>query len=821
MLAANPEDAEALERLASCERALGRPAEAAAIWEKLIRPGSGRFRDNLAGAYVDLAEAARTPDDKLALYQKAMAQWAALLAFDPDDPGSHHGIAGAANTVGTLLSKKGRTKEALGLYRLAAAHYEEAHREAPYDLLTAYNLAVAQANVGLALGDTPEAVAPRRRALEIRRRIVRDNPSASMRAHLGPYVDQTLHLARLLFELKRPDEALSTIRETRAALEELAHDGRPDILIQLARIRAYHAHGLREDASYPSPALEAEHRAGLDAAAAALRLAIAAGLRDRARLQKEPHLVGLLERADVKETLAQAEALARAEAEATRAGAAPEAKLAAAQRTLDLRRGLAAAGPSNVNVRGNQAAALHGVGLAQADLGRTDEARRSLEKALAIRRQLAEALPNQAPVHAEVLATRTALAELEWKAGRLAEGLQAYRAAQDALATARTALPRDEMLAAKAAELDLAVGRMYRDLGLWSEAAGSFRRALDAAPAAARVWDREAYARLLLLSGDEAGYRRACAATLARHGQEWERAAVVRTALQRPGAVPDPKALVPVAAQVRAAAPKDGWHVLFLALAHLRAGQAAEASARLAEFERVSKGKWQFSWPALALGLHQTGKPGEAREWLRKTERWYAARWADTLERGRLGFPRDGDWYYWSIFLLFRQEATEAVTGQAAPADVWQQLHRGLVYAKLGDEQRSEAELRAAAAARPDDPEVFRLRGRVYGLLGRPERGAEDLARAVDLFAKGLDAVRPEDRGAARAAAARWDDVFAELSKRRPRDAGLWLARGGHLAASGDRAGAARAFAQAAATFAEGAKTGRLSFSLAEAGVGR
>src|SRR5262249_54449584 len=62
----------------------------------------------------------------------------------------------------------------------------------------------------------------------------------------------------------------------------------------------------------------------------------------------------------------------------------------------------------------------------------------------------------------------------------------------------------------------VARGRVLAELGRWTPAAADLARAIDLGAADSFVWYQHAQA--LLAAGDEAGYRRACVATLARFG---------------------------------------------------------------------------------------------------------------------------------------------------------------------------------------------------------------------------------------------------------------------------------------------------------------
>jgi tetratricopeptide (TPR) repeat protein len=231
LLGANPTDVEARHGLASCHMRLGRYAEAAAIWDKLVKPDEPRFQRELAQAYNALAVAQSRTTNKvdrvLAYHRKALAVQERLLAVNPNDPDYRGDLSATLNNIAVVLAKQERTNEALPLYRRAAANSEEAYRLRPADTLLAVWLAIQQRNVaGLesAIGNTDAAVTALRRAVEVRRWLVRDNPT--VQTFRTDYLGDSKLLAELLVRHKRPDEALQAVREAREILDQV----RPSVL---------------------------------------------------------------------------------------------------------------------------------------------------------------------------------------------------------------------------------------------------------------------------------------------------------------------------------------------------------------------------------------------------------------------------------------------------------------------------------------------------------------------------------------------------------------------------------------------------------------
>jgi tetratricopeptide (TPR) repeat protein len=225
LLRANPTSVESRHGLASCHSGLGRYAEAAALWEKLVKPDDPRFQRDLAQAYSSLAISegqANKMDARLAYHRKALAVHKRLLALAPDDPDCRGDLSATLNNIAFVLEQQRRTAEALPLYRRAAANCEEAYRLRPANTLLAVWLTIQQRNVARlesALGNTDAAVTALRRAVEVRRWMVRDNPA--VQTFRTDYLGDSKLLAELLVRNKMPDKALQAVREAHEVLAQV------------------------------------------------------------------------------------------------------------------------------------------------------------------------------------------------------------------------------------------------------------------------------------------------------------------------------------------------------------------------------------------------------------------------------------------------------------------------------------------------------------------------------------------------------------------------------------------------------------------------
>jgi WD40 repeat protein/tetratricopeptide (TPR) repeat protein len=161
-------------------------------------------------------------------------------------------------------------------------------------------------------------------------------------------------------------------------------------------------------------------------------------------------------------------------------------------------------------------------------------------------------------------------------------------------------------------------GELCLRSGNWEQAAADYGRVLAAKePEAVAAW--LGYPRALLLRGDVEGYRRLCARLLgyARAGApSYFMASLVRTCALAPAATADAAELVRLAEKRLAAAPGNAGALFALGLAHYRAGQWAQAAARVNESLEKEPGTAWAKWPVLAMAHHRLGHADEARRWL-------------------------------------------------------------------------------------------------------------------------------------------------------------------------------------------------------------
>jgi hypothetical protein len=133
------------------------------------------------------------------------------------------------------------------------------------------------------------------------------------------------------------------------------------------------------------------------------------------------------------------------------------------------------------------------------------------------------------------------------------------------------------------------------------------------------------YAAVLLLSGDQAGYRKTCAEMLQRSGSPGVRPYhVARACTLAPNSVKDP-ALPGQRADDELKKNKGAfWSLTEQGALAYRAGRYDEAATLLEQSLKADSkpGRAVVNWPWLSLVEHRRSKPAEARAWLDKATKW-------------------------------------------------------------------------------------------------------------------------------------------------------------------------------------------------------
>jgi tetratricopeptide (TPR) repeat protein len=694
-LAFQPRDVGLLERLSDVWNALGavdasrdpqaaRAAlqEAIVIRERLVaeHPGEPRFRVALSSSFNGVA-LLTAGDAQLDALNRSLELRLQLAGEIGNDAHVLHGLSALFNNINDYLWNSGHRELGLELLRRSIEYGRAGVARQPHDLESATDLAYGYGQTAGAcweLGLHDEALAVSAERIAYLRKMTQDNPEIpTFRIEL---VGALARQGSWLVDLKRSAQAVSWLRE---AAEVLETQPDPDGTT-LATGSTYRARaalilagdvGARPLQFWPEAARRETEFAVTD-----LKRAVERGYRGASVVRGSSELQPLLARADVKGLL---EEMDRSPAVALSAAAAPKAVPARLSSPLD-------------------------------KPGRLEEDR--------ILGALAVALLGGEKTRPEQYMAR----------------LGAILARIDAQHNSRGHSPALER---SAKSVRLALGECYASYGLWTEAAPFLARLLDPdLPSNADVWKRTA--EVLLLSDDQAAYRALCARMRARVEQsttgvllphDWAWAALLS-----PGGIDDPKRALDVLLRTKDIA-KDVRLIHVHALALYRCDRYDEAVERLRGSEARDR-NWAMLGlddALLALALHRLGRSDEAEWALERAEAAQSKRAREIFASGGFAGGPESDvgknWPTWALSLILCREATAAIRGKVSREPPLFRLAVARIHARLGRMQDAEADLEAAVAAAPHDPEICLARSRLLAELGYAERSQADFARALSL----------------------------------------------------------------------------------------
>jgi formylglycine-generating enzyme required for sulfatase activity len=160
--------------------------------------------------------------------------------------------------------------------------------------------------------------------------------------------------------------------------------------------------------------------------------------------------------------------------------------------------------------------------------------------------------------------------------------------------------------------------------GDWKAAAAAYARALAALPLEDGELGFE-YAAVLLLSGDQAGYRKICEQMLQRSGRRAVRPYhVARACTLAPGSVKDAALAGQASEGELRRHGGEFWSLTEQGALAYRAGRYDEAAALFRRSLEADnrRGRAVLNWLWLSLVEQRRGKPAEARAWLQKATKW-------------------------------------------------------------------------------------------------------------------------------------------------------------------------------------------------------
>jgi serine/threonine-protein kinase len=168
-------------------------------------------------------------------------------------------------------------------------------------------------------------------------------------------------------------------------------------------------------------------------------------------------------------------------------------------------------------------------------------------------------------------------------------------------------------------------GRTHAGRGDWARAADCYAKALKWAPTdGGHFWFE--HAAVLLLSGDRAGYARACARMVERCGKAADLRAyhVARACTLAPDSVADLARPGRLAEKELTSQPQEFWSLTEQGALAYRAGRFKQAVPLFEQSLRADPkpGRAVLNWLWLALANQRLGQAAEARRWLSKAQSW-------------------------------------------------------------------------------------------------------------------------------------------------------------------------------------------------------
>jgi serine/threonine protein kinase len=765
-------------RVADVLRELGRTNEANAAYEEAItgfesalrlQPDDLDLKTGLADAQY-WAVSAKSPEKQTAIFREIVALREAVLAGRHSDRASKHDLALACSRLYERLKgpspaealvflersvvlrlevaeelpddadamdgvfesffKVARamgSKQSLGLYERALEFGGESLRLRPNDLLTANDFQLASQELAAVMrdmGQSDEAIAALRRSVNAIGDMARANEDTPRIQEI--YLSMSRHLADRLADLKRRDDAVGVLLDSRTALERFPRETAVEMAGVAERILE-----LTRRIGEIKPDLAPEQKTArdvlLDCALSEYKAAVAAGWSDLGVLKGATPLKN---RPGYSEMLAEAESgansrtpISRTPAKRANASTVSRPKvdikldrartqaalgvvrarcalvkeaIATMQKSCELFDELVRDRPADANIRRSRVSALGGfhvelLALAQERRwrGKADEEAVAQAKAGDYYAELSRGRPDDPEVDAVRRQVQQGLAELRKKATQWGETYSALRKSES---SAREAGRRssDGRTPDQNAVATLArVGYGYGKLALWDEAAAAFSKAYEMDPVGLQTvegeWDNGfgtwyRVAVLQLQSGDSDGYERLREKLLQQNvtGDRRDPLDQIRIATLRPDPRSDWKQIVELAEKFPDQHP---WDQTVKGFALLRAGRAQEALDR---FKKAPD--WINAWPARAIAHHRLGETALAREWLIRADQHIR----DDLDEAIIGtgFTQSGWvswWDDWLLRLIWTREAHELIDGNAWPDPTWMKQQRARVLARIDE----------------------------------------------------------------------------------------------------------------------------------------
>ncbi|HMF15668.1 MAG TPA: hypothetical protein VKE98_00605, partial [Gemmataceae bacterium] len=374
-------------------------------------------------------------------------------------------------------------------------------------------------------------------------------------------------------------------------------------------------------------------------------------------------------------------------------------------------------------------------GIAQLKGGKLDQAAQNFMNVLGLLEQLVQT-DQKDVVHQKTLAATNAalatvelrLSDIHWKKGKLPEGHASWKKAREYLHAASESPPDDRELVGLLTAALSSVAENYVRAGLWKEAAEQYgacgklkwQGTVPSAQAACASF----------LADDAAVYRDCCNRMLERLPGDLH--TLWACGLDSRGQF-DPARLIAIAGKARN---DDAWQQHTVGLAYYRDRGFEKAIANCTGSTRSNWSALGVNYPLLAMAHHRLGKSEEATEYLKQCKEWFRRTPVAWQADSPTVIPANHNPHDWMVFEALYREASLLITKSPPFEEIFDQVHRGWLYTKLGEPGKSEKELKEAAAMPLKDWSLLVTRARLFLQIGERARAEADFAKAVALNPK-------------------------------------------------------------------------------------
>ena len=706
----------------------GRYDDSVALCQKILETDAKHreARSTRAESYNSLAIDDKNKNDAaiaLSYHQKAFEIRQQLANEHPDNAKYNAELGGTINNIGVLLGEQKKTQDALAMFQLAVTYQEKACKLSPHSILWGRWHALSLRNAAYKykeLGQVVEALEYLRRVVEIRDRLVFQNPSvSSLRAE---HYQDRLVLADHLKQMGMTVEANRAYRDAKDVLSQLAEKSQtPAELFQLAVVYA----SLSANVPSPSaaettedPEAADERQRNADLALQTLQKAVDNGWGDPAALKNYKALDPLRERDEFQQLAKVVESVAEANKLLASQAKTEEGKLADQQKAVEILDKLAAEHPQQIQHQRSLATTFHSMGVIQTTLKQFEEAEKSLQQAIEMRAKIHESKPDDAELMLDWLTSLNALGQLHWQSESYPKAHQVWQSCLKTTKRLSEAAPNNGSLQQKVVRLERVIFDRYGQLGLMPLMVpfletNTRQHRIFAVDASAFVTDGEFSAALLFardqqVARDYFSQLAASIETTQNSNMVFELIHFVRGACLLGDDFPIEADVAEKVRRIHEEQPTNGWIAVAAAMLDYREQRYAEAVTRLSA--HTNNREPQIPFTKSVITWKQGNRQQGMDEWA-AAETEYRQQCASFLERSPVAHVSGiygTHWWQFTYGQVMRRYAAEVMAeGQPVPDDPWPHLIQARGYSLIGETQKTDEEIAAATAAAPNDPEVW------------------------------------------------------------------------------------------------------------------